>query len=277
MNRKSFDLGLICLLALLTMTVTLLEVDIIVLRLLLGLPLVLILPGYALTAALFPSRQLAWADVVLFTLGLSMGSTILSGFVLNWLPWGVRPDTRVVMLTFITLGGSIIAFGGRYLAALALPSAVPELVMEQPGSQTSEVRGWPTFGLNPVQIILFGLALVIVVGAIILARSEAQRHPPADVIQLWMMPMEPRAADSFRLGINSLGAASGTFRLQLQQDGYILREWSPLVITPGEEWAETVTLREQQPGDGPIEARLYRQEEPRVVYRKVIIWTDVPQ
>jgi hypothetical protein len=279
MNRKSLDLGLICLFALLSMTVTLLQIEHMPLQLLLGLPLVLILPGYALTAALFPKRMPAWADCLVFTLGLSMGSTILSGFVLNWLPWGVRPDARAVMLAFITLGGSMIAFAGRYLTALALPlhASATDSVAEEQDSAPAALPHGAAIGQNLGSLLLFGLALMIIVGAVVLARNEARQHPPADVIQLWMLPAEPTEPDSVRLGVNSFGAAAGTFRLQLQRDGYILREWVPLVITPGEQWAETVTLRGRQPGDGPIEARLYHQDEPRVVYRKVILWMDISQ
>lgn len=281
MNRKSLDLGLICLFALLSMTVTLLQIENMPVRLLLGLPLALILPGYALTAALFPSRTPAWADWLAFTLGLSLCSTILSGFVLNWLPWGIRPDSWAVMLTFITLGSSMIAFGGRYLAAQAHPqpphASASDSMVDAPDSRPAErprvALNWQNLG----SLLLGALALAIIVGAVMLARREALRQPPADVIQLWMLPAETSAAGNVRLGVNSVGAAAGTFRLQLQQDGYILREWTPLVITPGEQWAETITLPDRRSGEGPIEARLYREEEPRVIYRKVILWTDIPQ
>jgi hypothetical protein len=38
-----------------------------------------------------------------------------------------------------------------------------------------------------------------------------------------------------------------------------------------------LTLDGRQPGSGPFEARLYRAEEPNVVYRRVALWFDTPQ
>ena len=93
MSRKSFDLALVCALALAALILALLGTSSPMLQLLLGLPLVLVLPGYALTAALFPHGALGGADRALFTLGLSLCAAILCGFVLNRTPWGLRPES----------------------------------------------------------------------------------------------------------------------------------------------------------------------------------------
>jgi len=269
MSPKFRDLVLVSLLAPAALLLTLFDLDNTILRALLGLPLVLILPGYALTAALFPDDTLAGTDRVVFTLGLSLGSTILGGFVLNWLPWGLHPDSWVVLLTFLTLGGSIIAFARRYLLALsASPRTEPEA---DPPMHRSPI------GLSVGHGMLFGLSTLVVVGAVVLARTEAAQHPPADVIQLWMLLDATADTPEVRLGINSFGAADGTFRLQLQQEGYILQEWPALEIMPGQRWETTVTLREQQSGDGPVEARLYRQGAPREIYRQVSLWPETEQ
>ena len=57
-----------------------------------GLPLVLLLPGYALTSALFARHDLQNVQVVLLTLTLSFVTVILGTFVLHWFPGGLTTE-----------------------------------------------------------------------------------------------------------------------------------------------------------------------------------------
>ena len=60
-------------------------------RVVLGLAFVLVAPGYALTAALFPTKDdLLAAERLALCLGLSVAVVPLLGLVLNYTPWGIR-------------------------------------------------------------------------------------------------------------------------------------------------------------------------------------------
>ena len=60
-------------------------------RNILGLPLVLFLPGYALIAALFPAKSdLDGIERVALSFGLSIAVVPLIGLGLNYTPWGIR-------------------------------------------------------------------------------------------------------------------------------------------------------------------------------------------
>src|SRR5659263_694396 len=62
-----------------------------VLRNILGLPLVLFLPGYALIAALFPAKSdLDGIERTALSFGLSIAVVPLMGLGLNYTPWGIR-------------------------------------------------------------------------------------------------------------------------------------------------------------------------------------------
>ena len=62
-----------------------------VLRIILGLPFILFLPGYTLTAALFPRRtDLGSIERVALSFGLSIAVVPLIGLILNYTPWGIR-------------------------------------------------------------------------------------------------------------------------------------------------------------------------------------------
>jgi hypothetical protein len=272
-NRKWLDLALLCTLALAALALTLFGASSPALRLLLGLLLALVLPGYALTAALFPRRALGGAERVLFTLSLSLSTTILCGFVLNRTPWGLQPESWATILSTVVLGSSLIAFARRYL----IPASSAGETDDQPVQTTqSEATSRPRLSLSVGQGLLFGLAAAAIGGAVLLARGEAALRPAQDVVQLWMLPSDTAESPTLRIGLNSAGQAAGEFRLQIERDGYIIREWPSLSIAAGQRWEQTVSLQGRQPGSGPFEARLYRSEEPSVVYRRVAIWFDTP-
>ena len=269
MSRKSLDLALVCALALAALVLILLGVKNPALQLLLGMPLVLVLPGYALTAALFPRHGLGGTDRLLFTLGLSLSAVILCGFVLNRTPWGLRPESWAVILSDISLGASLIALARRHLIPARFARVAPDEQARPTGSETA-TRARLSMG----QSVLFGLAIAVIAGAVLLARGEAALRPAPDVVQLWMLPGNTGEAPTLRIGLNSLGLAAGDFRLQIERGGYIIHEWPSLSIVPGQRWEQTLSLQGRQPGNGPFEARLYRAEEPNVVYRRVGLWID---
>ena len=63
----------------------------VVIRVVLGLPLVLFFPGYTLLSALFPRRK-SLNDIERFALsfGISIAVVPLIGLALNYTPWGIR-------------------------------------------------------------------------------------------------------------------------------------------------------------------------------------------
>src|SRR5579864_167394 len=70
-----------------------------------GLPLVLVLPGYALSLVAFPKARAS--ERVQLSVGLSLPLAALSGYILNLTPWGITPAPIVVLLASIT----VIAIG----------------------------------------------------------------------------------------------------------------------------------------------------------------------
>ncbi|MFX0096481.1 MAG: DUF1616 domain-containing protein [Candidatus Hodarchaeota archaeon] len=87
---------------------------VIILRWMLGALFVLFLPGYALTAALFPKKELDFSEQVAISFGLSLVVTTLLSLVLNFTPWGIALSPILICLTLIT-GISVIV--GSYRKA----------------------------------------------------------------------------------------------------------------------------------------------------------------
>ncbi len=83
-------------------------------RIILGLPLVLFLPGYALIAALFPIKDdLDGIERVALSFGLSIAITPLLGLALNYTPFGIRLAPVLIVLSVFTISLAICAYVRR--------------------------------------------------------------------------------------------------------------------------------------------------------------------
>ena len=80
-------------------------------RIILGLSLVLFLPGYALIATLFPRKDdLDAIERIALSFGLSIAITPLLGLALNYTLFGIRLTPVLIVLMVFTIA---LAIGGR--------------------------------------------------------------------------------------------------------------------------------------------------------------------
>ena len=78
-------------------------------RIILGLPLVLFIPGYILLSALFPGRgSLSGIERITFSIGLSIAVAIIIGIILNYTPWGISLYPILISATiFVVVTASV--------------------------------------------------------------------------------------------------------------------------------------------------------------------------
>ena len=80
------------------------------LRVVFVLPFILFIPGYLLTAALFPARgDLDGLERVALSLGVSIAAVPLLGFALNYTPWGIGLDSIAAILLAFCLAVGLAA------------------------------------------------------------------------------------------------------------------------------------------------------------------------
>ena len=80
-------------------------------RTILGLFLILFIPGYSLIAALFPKKDdLDGIERAALSFGLSIAVTPLIGLALNYTPWGIRLTPILISLSAFTIIMVIIAY-----------------------------------------------------------------------------------------------------------------------------------------------------------------------
>lgn len=111
-NFVSKDLLLILLTTILTFVFVLTpKLNDTIVRTILGLLLILFVPGYSLIAALFPKKEdLGDIERIGLSFGLSIAITPLIGLILNYTPWGIRLTPILISLIAFTLIMLLIAF-----------------------------------------------------------------------------------------------------------------------------------------------------------------------
>lgn len=73
-------------------------------RIIVGFPLVLFLPGYFLVCALFPKKdEMDGIERIALSVGLSIAVVVIIGLVLNYTPWGIRLGPILLALSVFTL------------------------------------------------------------------------------------------------------------------------------------------------------------------------------
>jgi uncharacterized membrane protein len=242
---KSQDLMLVSGVAVVGMALAILGLINPVTGLLVGLPLVLIVPGYALMST-FAGPSLGVVERLVMTIGFSLTLTILGGLALNLTPWGLQAVSWAVFLGGATL---VFAFAAQWRR------------LRQ--TELGPVSLNP--GLQPREIGLFGLAVAVVVAAILLARWGVQEQN-ANFTQLSLTPAK-NSAGSVQLQIVSTEQTSLKYRLQLLNGSQVVKEWPSIELAPEQTWQETVPVT---PTNGnKLQALLYRLDDPNTVYRRV--------
>ncbi|HLJ32606.1 MAG TPA: DUF1616 domain-containing protein, partial [Ktedonobacteraceae bacterium] len=173
MNHRSLDLFAVIAITLVAVILVLLVPADNVAGRIWTLPLVLLLPGYALTSTLFVEQTPGVVERIIFSLGLSLVIVVLGGLVLNWTPAGLRAGSWIGFLSIITIGASVVALMRR----------------RGQGRSTARWSGIGKFGFTFRQGLLLGLAALIVCTAVAISIRGAQQQPRSGFTQLWILPV----------------------------------------------------------------------------------------
>lgn len=206
-----------------------------------ALPLVFVLPGYALVAALFPQKSLGGVETLTLSLGLSFAVTIAGGLVLNATAWGLTPIAWTIFLGGVTLGSVAVAWRRRAAATLA--------------------RAF-RFSLRAESVGACVLSALIVIGALMLASASAQ-NASAPFTQVWVQPTTRAALE---IGVGNFETRAMTYRLRVEMDAQSVYE-AEFTLAASETHVKWIELDAQ---DVELRARLYRADAPLEVYREVV-------
>lgn len=250
-------------------------------------PLALILPGYAITAAAFARRRLAWPQFLALTLALSLATLVLGSLVLNYVPGGIRAFSWALLLPLVVLNGCRTA-ALRRAGEPALPR-------------------WPKPRLNRVEAGLLLGSLAAVVAALVLASATLPAKQALGFTQLWILPEAGSLGSEVQIGVTNDEQEAVDYDLRVRIGGRGTARPEPAVagsekiearllglgqatalaaeiirrsfhLEPGETRVVRVGPPAAPAGSAvPVVATLLRHNRPLSVYRRVKGWLVAPE
>ena len=212
-----------------------------------ALPLVLFLPGYAITAAAFARRPLPRPQTLLFSIALSLATLVLGSLVLNYLG-GIHPLSWALLLT-------VVVFVACRVAA----------VRRGPGHQSAR---WPRPRLGRLEAAMLLGAVAAAAAALVLASTNVPADDALGYTQLWILPQAGSGGSKARVGVRSQQQTAVDYDLRVRIGAHTLLRRS-FRLAPGE--TRLVKLRAPPGTEGtvPVIATLLRHNRPTKVYRRV--------
>lgn len=222
-------------------------------RAIFAVPLVLVLPGYAITAAVLGRRSLVSNEMLPLSVGISLSATVLSSVVLNFMPGGLQAIPWAVLLLLIVLLGCRCAANRRDPAdasVLRIPSPKPAAAL----------------------CLIGGAALIV--AALVLAQTTLHAPRAFGYTQLWMTPAD--AVDNrTRIGVISQQQHSIAYRLEVRLSGRAEPIVRSFTLSPGQ--ARTLRIAPRSQRAIKVEASLFKRGKPNAVYRQIWGWTRATQ
>jgi len=168
------------------------------LRFTLAFLFVLVLPGYAITATVFPRKgDMDWVERVAMSIGLSLAVVPLLGVILAATPAGVRIEGVVGSLLLVTLGLSVVAFEQR----MGLPQ-------EDRLALSIDIEA-PRWGDLPTvdRALALGVAAALVLGAGGIAYAIANPPPVVGFTEFYLLDRYGGVAPDARRAVVSVAPA----------------------------------------------------------------------
>ncbi len=227
--------------------------------LLIALPLVFFLPGYAIAAAAFARRQVERTTLLVLGVGLSLAVLTLGALVLNFTPGGIRAGSWVLLLVLVVLGACRLAAIRR--ARAASPARAPSL---------------PSASFAAISVI--AAAILIAGAAVTLAFTPLPAKHAVGYTALWIKPLGSTEKGGAQVGVRSEEQHSVAYRLRVR-----FAQAPPQVrhlrLSPGE--ARLLHFASNAVGSvgaaQPVAAILYRAADPQHPYRRVSAWIQPPE
>ena len=224
-----------------------------------AIPLVLLLPGAALVAAIDPwSARLRRGERLYWAFASSIATTILGGLFLNEVSTLDR-FTWCLFLAFVITTASIISWDrngplGRHRV---------RRTVRRKGRQVS-----------PRSLLLLGCAAGLLAGSLVLSQVSSARASREKFTQLWILPVPVNDADyasHFEVGIANYEGSRATFLVWVMVRGQTRRFWR-LQLDQAQAWQDTLSRR----GFEPVYVTVSLASDPRNVLSSVHLAAPPP-
>lgn len=205
------------------------------------LPMVLVLPGYALAAAVAPPASLSRAERTVYVVALSVSAAALGGLVWQF-AFDLNRETWALLLASITLAGCAIAERKRRRTR---QTQTGDRKRPQPQRGSRERSSLSRRELPTVLTALIGVAAAIVAIVITVDGLQDQRAE-SNYSALWVVPPTPNSG-AVEVGILNHQGSPHLYRLEIENEGRTIQDWegrigargrkrvllSPATVPPG--------------------------------------------
>jgi len=267
-------------------------------RIVLGVPFVLLFPGYILFAALFPDKDKTGAiERWTISFGMSIAVVALIGLGLNYTPWGISLDTLLFFTTLFIMVMSVIAL---------IRSRPAKLLTESQLNLPSSSEGVLSQSLTLIFILVIVSAVGILIYTLAIPRNgerftefytlglnnkaedypvefEMQNGKVTGVIYSDQGQTRAEALGKVTLGIVNQEQQAASYSVMLRIDGQAadinysgqnVPQIGPLNLKPGEKWEQAVGFAPVHTGDNQKVEFILLKDNTSSPTRNLILWTS---
>ncbi len=263
---------MVLLLSLLAAALALIEAPLGV-RLPLGIMAVLLLPGYSLTAAVFPhADDLEGNTRLAFAFALSFAILVVIALALNYSPWGFAFTPIVVAVTTWTVSVTALAWWRR--SRLSPPERFG-VSLGLGGYRLAGGSGRLAFTALVAVLLLAGTALALTLSARPAPLTEFYILGPEGLAEGYPREVDAGAPWTLTIGIVNREGAAAAYRLQVRSGGTTLASADPIALGSGKSWQGPISVTLSDAGKNQqVELVLFK--DPGVQpYRLLRLWLDV--
>jgi uncharacterized membrane protein len=248
------------------------------LRVPLGLALVLVAPGYALTAALFADHDsLTEVERAGMSFGLSVAIIPVLALALNALPWGIRPWPIAIAIALWNLVfGGIATFQHYRLPPPDESYVSPKIDLSYwRRSLSRTARARYALGTLALAGVMIAAALALLIPDPTKRLTEFYASDSQGLTGTYQRNISAGSDVQIQLGITNHEGEPARYRIEARQLDQILSQAGPLVVEDGKSWNGSLHFAPAQPGDNqPVDLLLFRENQP-TPYRQLRLWINV--
>jgi len=248
------------------------------LRIILGLPLVVFSPGYALITALFPKRDdLDGVERLALSFVMSIAVVALIGLIINYTPWGIRLYPVLASLAIFIVVTSAIAWYRWWRLASGERFTV---------SFNLSLPAW--LGQTTLEKTLCVILVIVILGAICtLAYTIVKPKTGERFTEFYILGVEGKVIDyptelrvgeegKVMVGIINREHETVTYRVEVRINGVKNNEWGPLVLDHDEKREEVISFHPRMVGDEQkVDFLLYKNEQSEPYLTPLRLWVNV--
>jgi len=256
-----------------------------ILRIILGLPFALFLPGYTLIAALFPkANALDGIERVGLSCGLSIAVVPITGFILNYTPWGIRLYPVLISLAIFIVATSIVAWYRRHRL-----TEIERFTISWNLSLSFWKGQSPTVRVLSVILAAVILGAVATAGYVITTPRVGEKFTEFYILGLGgeaiNYPREMKVGEEGRVivGIINREHETVSYRIEISLDGVSNNQAGPLVLEHDEKWEEVISFTpdsfnpDRREGYQKVEFLLYKNGENTPCLKPLHLWILVQE